>query len=44
MNMHMYANAATQANLALLQQRGWQFIEPGYGYLACGSYGQGRPG
>ncbi len=42
MNLHMYANAATQANLAVLKERGWGFIEPGYGYLACGDYGQGR--
>lgn len=42
MHTQMYANAATQANLALLKERGWSFIEPGYGRLACGAVGQGR--
>jgi len=42
MNTQMYANPATQANLVLLKERGWGFIEPGSGRLACGAYGQGR--
>lgn len=42
MHTDMYANPATQANLALLQQRGWRFVAPGSGRLACGAIGQGR--
>ena len=42
MNVHMYENAATQANMALLRERGMQFIEAGSGYLACGDVGRGR--
>ncbi|MCL2678226.1 MAG: bifunctional phosphopantothenoylcysteine decarboxylase/phosphopantothenate--cysteine ligase CoaBC, partial [Clostridiales bacterium] len=42
MHVNMYAAAATQANIASLRQRGFRFIEPGEGRLACGSYGKGR--
>lgn len=42
MNTKMYQNPATQENIATLQKRGWQMIEPGYGRLACGALGQGR--
>lgn len=42
MNVHMYENAATQANMELLRERGMQFIEAGSGYLACGDVGRGR--
>ncbi|MCL2817512.1 MAG: bifunctional phosphopantothenoylcysteine decarboxylase/phosphopantothenate--cysteine ligase CoaBC [Clostridiales bacterium] len=42
MHVNMYANAATQANIELLRKRGFRFIEPGEGRLACGSYGKGR--
>src|ERR1700681_2297693 len=33
---------ATQDNLRALQDRGFSFIEPGAGFLACGEIGQGR--
>ena len=43
MNDRMYADAATQANLDLLRERGVIVIEPGEGRLASrGEYGRGR--
>jgi phosphopantothenoylcysteine decarboxylase/phosphopantothenate--cysteine ligase len=42
MNVNMWNHAATQANLAILRQRGVRIVEPGDGYLACGMTGSGR--
>jgi len=43
MNDRMYADAATQANLATLRKRGVEVIEPGEGRLASrGELGRGR--
>jgi phosphopantothenoylcysteine decarboxylase/phosphopantothenate--cysteine ligase len=42
MNRLMWANAATQENVQLLQQRGWTMIEPESGEQACGEVGAGR--
>ncbi len=43
MNDRMYADAATQANLATLRERGVEVIEPGEGRLASrGELGRGR--
>lgn len=42
MNVQMWAHAATQANLELLQSRGIRVVPPGAGYLACGMVGEGR--
>jgi phosphopantothenoylcysteine decarboxylase/phosphopantothenate--cysteine ligase len=43
MNDRMYADAATQANLATLRERGVEVIEPGEGLLASrGESGRGR--
>ena len=42
MNVNMWEHPATQANLALLRQRGATIVEPGAGYLACGMTGSGR--
>ncbi|MDY0881820.1 bifunctional phosphopantothenoylcysteine decarboxylase/phosphopantothenate--cysteine ligase CoaBC [Dongia soli] len=42
MNVQMWANAATQANIATLRQRGIQLVGPGKGDLACGEVGSGR--
>jgi phosphopantothenoylcysteine decarboxylase / phosphopantothenate---cysteine ligase len=43
MNDRMYANAATQANLATLRERGVEVIEPDEGRLASrGEFGRGR--
>ena len=42
MNDEMFANPATQANLAVLRQRGWRVVGPGVGDLAEGP--SERPG
>ncbi len=42
MNVHMYENPATQANLKTLESRGWTIIEPASGMLACLDEGKGR--
>lgn len=42
MESDMFANAATQANIKLLRERGVQIIEPETGRLASGSLGKGR--
>lgn len=42
MNANMWNHAATQANTALLRQRGHTFVDPDEGWLACGTTGAGR--
>jgi phosphopantothenoylcysteine decarboxylase/phosphopantothenate--cysteine ligase len=42
MNHIMWANAATQANVGTLQQRGIHIFGPGSGDQACGEVGEGR--
>lgn len=42
MNVHMYENVATQENIATLQERGFTFINPVQGHLACGYEGAGK--
>jgi phosphopantothenoylcysteine decarboxylase/phosphopantothenate--cysteine ligase len=42
MNVNMWDNAATQANLETLKARGYTIVEPDSGYLACGMVGAGR--
>lgn len=42
MNTKMYRNAATQANLQTLRERGWQVMTPAAGRLACGAVGEGK--
>jgi phosphopantothenoylcysteine decarboxylase/phosphopantothenate--cysteine ligase len=42
MNDNMWRNPATQANLAVLESRGFRFAGPGSGWLACGTVDQGR--
>ena len=42
MNVHMYENPRTQHNIEVLRGAGYQFIEPGDGYLACGYVAKGR--
>ena len=42
MNPHMYEHPATQANLALLRQRGVTILEPAYGRMAEPVIGRGR--
>lgn len=42
MNGKMLQHPATQANLRLLEERGYHFIEPDTGMLACGYEGPGK--
>ena len=42
MNSQMYASAAVRENIAVLRSRGFQFVEPDEGELACGTVGPGR--
>ncbi|WP_456342622.1 bifunctional phosphopantothenoylcysteine decarboxylase/phosphopantothenate--cysteine ligase CoaBC [Thermovibrio sp.] len=42
MNDRMYENPITQENLEKLKRLGWEVVEPGSGYLACGDTGKGR--
>ena len=42
MNQAMWANAAVQANRAVLESRGVRFIGPAAGDQACGETGPGR--
>ena len=42
MNTAMYEAQATRENIAALQDRGYRFIAPGAGFLACGEIGEGR--
>ncbi len=42
MNVQMWEHPATQANLAILKERGVRVIEPSEGALACGMVGVGR--
>jgi phosphopantothenoylcysteine decarboxylase / phosphopantothenate---cysteine ligase len=42
MNVNMWDNRATQANVEILRARGVRIVEPDSGYLACGMVGAGR--
>lgn len=42
MNVNMWENSATQANIKMLRSRGVHVVEPDSGYLACGMVGAGR--
>ncbi len=42
MNVRMWEHPATQANLALLKERGVLTVGPNEGDMACGEYGFGR--
>ena len=42
MNRLMWSNAATQENVAVLQQRGFEIVQPDSGEQACGEVGEGR--
>ena len=42
MNVHMWQNPATQANLETLRARGVSFVGPDCGRLACGDVGEGK--
>ncbi|HVW84588.1 MAG TPA: bifunctional phosphopantothenoylcysteine decarboxylase/phosphopantothenate--cysteine ligase CoaBC, partial [Bryobacteraceae bacterium] len=42
MNNNMWEHEATKSNLDVLRRRGHTIVDPGEGYLACGTYGPGR--
>ncbi|MFA6149366.1 MAG: bifunctional phosphopantothenoylcysteine decarboxylase/phosphopantothenate--cysteine ligase CoaBC [bacterium] len=42
MNSQMYASPAVRENVEVLRERGFTFVEPGEGELACGTVGPGR--
>jgi phosphopantothenoylcysteine decarboxylase/phosphopantothenate--cysteine ligase len=42
MNTQMYASEAVRENVAVLKSRGFLFVEPDEGELACGTFGPGR--
>jgi phosphopantothenoylcysteine decarboxylase/phosphopantothenate--cysteine ligase len=42
MNVNMWENQILQNNIRILLAKGYQFIEPGEGELACHWYGKGR--
>lgn len=42
MNVNMWRNPATKANVALLRERGVRFVMPASGELACGYVGEGK--
>lgn len=42
MNTNMFENRIVQNNIAILQDYGYHFLEPGSGHLACGTAGKGR--
>ncbi len=42
MNTQMYASAAVRENIDVLRSRGFRFVEPDEGELACGTFGPGR--
>lgn len=42
MNVRMWSNPATQANVSLLDERGVRFVYPDAGLLACGAVGEGK--
>jgi phosphopantothenoylcysteine decarboxylase/phosphopantothenate--cysteine ligase len=42
MNEAMYLNVAVQENVETLRRRGYRIVEPGSGWLACGTHGVGR--
>ncbi|MBW4828625.1 MAG: bifunctional phosphopantothenoylcysteine decarboxylase/phosphopantothenate--cysteine ligase CoaBC [Clostridiaceae bacterium] len=42
MNTHMYCNPIVKENMEKLKELDYEFIEPGNGLLACGTYGAGR--
>jgi phosphopantothenoylcysteine decarboxylase/phosphopantothenate--cysteine ligase len=42
MNTQMYASPAVQENVGVLRERGFAFVDPDEGELACGTVGPGR--
>ncbi|MBM7581894.1 phosphopantothenoylcysteine decarboxylase/phosphopantothenate--cysteine ligase [Caldicoprobacter guelmensis] len=42
MNTNMYTNPIVQENISFLRSKGYMFIPPAAGRLACGDYGEGK--
>lgn len=42
MNTKMWENPSVQANVRTLRQRGYHFVDPEEGDLACGEFGRGK--
>jgi phosphopantothenoylcysteine decarboxylase/phosphopantothenate--cysteine ligase len=42
MNTRMWENAAVQQNVRTLRERGYRFVDPEEGDLACGEFGRGK--
>jgi phosphopantothenoylcysteine decarboxylase/phosphopantothenate--cysteine ligase len=42
MNDRMWAHPAVKENIGILRKRGYKFVEPDSGFLACGTYAKGR--
>ncbi len=42
MNTRMWENTAVQSNVSLLRERGYFFVDPEEGDLACGEFGRGK--
>lgn len=42
MNDRMWKNAVVRENVGILRRRGYRFVEPETGFLACGAYAVGR--
>ena len=42
MNDRMWNHPAVQENIAILKKRGYTFVDPDSGFLACGTYAKGR--
>ena len=42
MNDRMWSHPAVKENIGILKKRGYRFVEPDSGFLACGTYAKGR--
>jgi len=42
MNDRMWSHPAVKENIEILKKRGYTFVEPDSGFLACGTYAKGR--
>jgi phosphopantothenoylcysteine decarboxylase/phosphopantothenate--cysteine ligase len=42
MNDRMWSHVTVRSNVETLKKRGYRFVEPGEGFLACGTYAKGR--
>jgi phosphopantothenoylcysteine decarboxylase/phosphopantothenate--cysteine ligase len=42
MNDRMWGHPAVRENVETLKKRGYRFVDPESGFLACGTYAQGR--